>query len=63
MKMLPEKKHSGTMEDAISATSEKDLVFGLDSPSLSKEQEMIWYYNSKLVFKDGKFLVRTLSIS
>jgi len=60
MKMLPEKKHSDTMGDAIPIVSE-NLVFGLDSPS--KEQEMIWHYNSKLVFKGGKFLVRSLSIS
>lgn len=61
MKMLPEKKHSDAMEDTIPTVSDKDLVFGLDPPS--KEQETIWYYNSKLVFKDGKFLVRALSIS
>ena len=60
MKMLPEKKHSDTREDAIPIVSE-DLVFGLNPPS--KEQEMIWHYHSKLVFKDGKFLVRSPSIS
>ena len=61
MKILPEKKHSDTVDDAIPTVSEKDSVFGLDSPS--KEQEMTWHYNSKLVFKDGKLLVRFLSIS
>ena len=60
MKMLPEKKHSDATEDGIPIVSE-DLVFELDSPS--KEQEMIWHYHSKLVFKEGKFLVRPLSIS
>jgi len=60
MRMIPEKKYSGRMEGGISISLEKGLVFGLDLPS--EEQERIWYYHSKLVFKDGKFLVRLLNL-
>ena len=61
MRMLPEKKRAEGSENAIPIVSEKGSVFGLDPPS--EEQERIWYYHNKLVFKDGKSLVRVPSIS
>lgn len=57
MRMLPEKK-SGGVEGAAAVLSEKGLAF--ESESSSKEHEMVWHYHTKLVFKDGKFVVRIL---
>lgn len=56
MRMIPEKRYSRIAEDVIPAFLEKDLVF--DSNFSSKEHEGIWHYRTKLVFKDGEFLVR-----
>lgn len=51
------KRHSGAVEDVIPMIFEKGFVFEPDS--FSEEQEKIRDYRSKLVFKDGEFLVRT----
>lgn len=61
MKIKPEKRDSDRVEDAASMLSEKVLAF--DPEFSSNEHERIWHYHSKLVFKDGKFLVRIAFIS
>jgi hypothetical protein len=61
MKMKSEKKRSEKVEDAASVLSEKDLAF--DPEFSSNEHERAWHYHDKLVFKDGKFLVRIVFIS
>jgi hypothetical protein len=61
MRMIPEKRSSRILEDAIPSLPEKDLVFEPDS--LLKGHERIWHYHTKLVFKDGEFLVRILFAS
>ena len=55
---IPEKRYSGSMEDAIPILLEKDPAF--EPGFSSKERERIWHYHSKLVFKEGEFLVRTV---
>ena len=59
MRMITEKRTSCIVEDTIPTLSGKDLAFELDFSS--NECERIWDYHTKLVFKDGKFIVRTLS--
>ena len=61
IRVSPEKKYSDGVEDAIPVLSREGLVF--DPDLSSKEHETIWYYHTKLVFKDGKFLVRILFVS
>lgn len=59
--MIPEKRASRVMENATPVLLEKDLVF---EPDLSSnEHERIWHYHTKLVFKDGEFLVRIYFVS
>ena len=61
MGMIPEKRASRVMENATPVLLEKDLVF---EPDLSSnEHERIWHYHTKLVFKDGEFLVRIYFVS
>jgi len=56
MRIIPEKRSSRILETAIPVLL-KDLAFEPDFSSLT-EHERIWYYQTKLVFKDGEFLVR-----
>ena len=61
MRIIPEKGYSDSVEDASPILGEKGLVFEPDfSP---KEDPRIWHYHTRLVFKDGEFLVRTLFAS
>lgn len=53
--ITPEKMHPTIVEDVIPVIFEKDFVL---EPNSSKELERIRDYHSKLVFKDGEFLVR-----
>lgn len=55
MRMKPDKKASRTVEGAIPVPWEKGGM--LESDIASEEQEKIWQYYTKLVFKDGEFLV------
>ena len=55
MRMKPEKKASRTVEGGIPVHWERDGVY--ESDIASDEQERIWHYYTKLVFKDGEFLV------
>lgn len=54
------KRHSSTMGGPIPMVFEKELAFEPDSPS--EEHERIRDYHSKLVFKDGEFIVRIVSL-
>jgi hypothetical protein len=55
MRMIPEKRYSGSVEDATPVLLEKVLVFG---PDFSSEGNMgIRHYHTRLAFKDGEFLV------
>ena len=56
MEMIPEKRSSRILENPIPVLLEKDLMFEQDFSS--KGQEKIWHYYTKLVFKDGEFIVR-----
>lgn len=55
MRMKPEKKPSHTMEGGIIVPWETDGLH--ESDIVLEEQERIWHYYTKLVFKDGEFLV------
>lgn len=55
--MKPEKRHSTVVDNILPMLFEKGFAFG---PDTSEEHEKIRDYHSKLVFKDGKFLVRTV---
>ena len=54
--MLPEKRYSDGAEGATSVPPEEGLVFEPDFSS--KEHERVLHYRTKLVFKDGEFVVR-----
>lgn len=61
MRVTPEKRYSGTFEDVVPTLFESGFMFEPDLSS--KEHERIWDYYTKLVFKDGEFLVCTTLVS
>lgn len=54
IRIAPEKRYSGVVDDVIPLPPGKENVFGPDFSS--DEQERIWHYNTNLVFKEGEFL-------
>jgi hypothetical protein len=52
------KRRSGTADGVIPMVFEKEFAFEPDTSS--EEHERVRDYHSKLVFKDGEFLVRTV---
>ena len=61
VRMKPDKKSSDGVEGATPVVLEKDLAFEPDFSS--SEHERVWDYHTRLVFKDGRFVVRILLVS